>query len=374
MTPLARYKQNLQETGFQHDPRQEWVMQQFERLYEDLLTTPETTSPSSSFLSRFFSKPAVVEKTPPKGLYIWGGVGRGKTHLTDMFFECLPFEDKLRLHFHRFMREVHSELRTIKDSQDTLEIVADRFAQRARIICLDEMHVHDITDAMLMGGLLDALFRRGVALVTTSNIEPDGLYKDGLQRARFLPAIALLNEHTDVINMDSGIDYRMRTLEQAEIYHYPLDETADSSLEETFHNLTTIELHNAETHVEINGREIEVKMWADGIAWFTFDSLCNTPRSTHDYIEMAELFHTILISDVPQLDDKRNDEARRWINLVDEFYDRNVTLIISAEVDMVDLYDGKRLAFEFQRTISRLQEMQSLEYLGREHLKDCKMS
>lgn len=379
MSPLERYRQALQQEGFTHDPNQEAVVARFDRMYHELLehrsqpgagTNNGNGNGGSSLLGKLFGKrtPEPEPVTAPQGLYIWGGVGRGKTHLTDLFYDSLPFEAKLRLHFHRFMRLVHDELKKLKDVQNPLEIVADEVAARTRVLCLDEMHVHDITDAMLMGTLLEALFRRGVVLVTTSNIEPNGLYKDGLQRARFMPAIDLLNQHCEVVNMDSGTDYRLRALEQAEIYHAPLDEAADTALESAFHSLATLETHRGEKSIEINGRDIPVVMWADGVAWFEFSELCDSPRSQHDYIEIAEYFHSVLIGNLPVMDKYRDDAARRFVNMIDEFYDRNVKVIISAETQPEALYKGERLAFMFERTVSRLQEMQSHEYLALEHL------
>ena len=366
-TPKTQYQQLLDSGAFEYDPAQAAVVDHFERLYFDML---DGNGAQQSLASRLFSRLSGKSSSvsAPKGLYIWGGVGRGKTHLLDMFVGGLPIEKKLRVHFHRFMRLVHDELNTLKDVADPLEIVADRFAERTRLLCLDEMQVTDITDAMLMDGLFRGLFARGVVLVTTSNIEPDGLYRDGLQRQRFVPAIELIKAHTDVVNMDGDLDYRLRALEQAEIYHTPLDEEADALLEKSFHAISAIERHRGEHSIIVNHRDIPVVMWADGIAWFEFDELCNTPRSKDDYIEIAQFFHSVIISNIPQMDRMLDDAARRFVNMIDEFYDRNVKLIVSAAVQPEQLYMGKRLEFEFERTASRLREMQSKDYLHSEHL------
>lgn len=368
MTPLERYQQALDTGGFTFDPNQQRVMTHFQRLFDDICTRPKP-SPAPKSKPRWlepFRKRKTVAPATTKGLYIWGGVGRGKTHLFDLFYEVIPFEQKLRIHFHRFMREVHQQLKQLGQVPDPLERVAEHFSQKARVICLDEMHINDITDAMLMYGLLRGLFERGVALVTTSNVPPDGLYKDGLQRARFIPAIELMKQHTHVINMDGDTDYRLRKLEQAEIYHHPLDDQAETSLAASFNSLIAGDTPHS-GFININGRDIPVRYWADDVVWFEFEALCNTPRSNDDYIEIATLFHTVLIGSVPTLDEKSSDQARRWINMIDEFYDRNVKVIISAESPPIGLYQGTRLSFEFERTVSRLLEMQSHEYLAKEH-------
>lgn len=375
MTPNDQYVAAIERGELQKDPAQARAVAALDALYHAIDRASSQTAPNPSkpsFFGRLLGRrEAPAELVPLTGLYIWGGVGRGKTHLVDLFFDALPEPRKQRLHFHRFMRWVHDELKTLKAVESPLDIVAERLSERCRILCLDEMHVNDITDAMLMHGLLSGLFSRGVTLVTTSNVPPDGLYKDGLQRARFLPAIELMKQHTEVLHLDSEVDYRLRALEQAEIYHHPLDDAALVSLEKSYHAIAAVEHQHAdaEAHsVQINDRAIECVRWDEGIVWFDFDALCNTPRSTHDYIEIACCFHTVLLSNLPVMDDMRNDEARRFVNLIDEFYDRNVKLIISAEVGPEQLYAGKRLAFEFQRCVSRLKEMQSHEYLAQPHL------
>lgn len=307
-----------------------------------------------------------VPLEPEVGLYLWGGVGRGKTYLVDAFFDCLPFERKLRVHFHRFMQRVHHELAQLEGEKNPLENVADKLAEEARVICFDEFFVTDIGDAMILAGLLEALFARGVTLVATSNIEPAGLYENGLQRQRFLPAISLLERYTRVVNVDGGTDYRLRTLQQAELYHYPLDAGADRSLEDSFTRLAPEPGKHWE-RIEINQRYLTCRRLADDVVWFDFKELCDSPRSPSDYIELARIFHAVLISGVPAFTPELNDQARRFVNLVDEFYDRNVKLVMAAQNPLLELYQGGQLEFEFQRTVSRLQEMQSHEYLAKEH-------
>lgn len=360
---MKLYRQALHEGGFFDDPDQAHLMQHFQRLYKDLSHLPEKQSGVMGWLASRLHKHSEI----PRGLYVWGGVGRGKTYLFDLFYESLPFSNKLRLHFHRFMEMVHHELNALGNITDPLEKVSEKLSSQTRIICLDEMQVTDITDAMLLGNLFKGLFSRGVILATTSNIPPDNLYKGGLQRDRFLPAIALLKRHTEIVEMPGDTDYRLRTLEQAEIFHAPLDKAAYECLEKNFHAIVGV-THKTDPIIEINDRDLPVVKWDEGIVWFEFGTICHAPRGKSDYIEIARLFHTVLIANVPLMGDMHNDEARRFINMVDEFYDRNVKLILSAAGKLEELYTGKRLDFEFQRTISRLQEMQSVEYLARQHL------
>ncbi len=362
MTPKERYALCLDQQGMTPDAAQERAVAALDDLYRRLLAAPERPS----LLARLRSALGREQREPERGLYLWGGVGRGKTWLMDMFFESLPFEAKLRMHFHRFMRRVHQDLRRLAGQRNPLLGVADRFAADARVLCFDEFFVSDITDAMILGELLEALFARGVTLVATSNIPPAELYKDGLQRRRFLPAIALLERHTEVLDVDGGTDYRLRSLERAEIYHTPLDEAADQSLEASFRSLAPVEAVVGEV-LEVEGRPIPTRMRADDVVWFDFDALCAGPRSQNDYIELAREFHAVLVSNVPQFTPRVEDQARRFISLVDEFYDRGVKLILSAAAPLAELYAGERLAFEFERTRSRLLEMQSREYLARLH-------
>ncbi|ALG68729.1 cell division protein ZapE [Beggiatoa leptomitoformis] len=364
-TPLARYQRDLQRPDFVSDEAQKRAVQHTQQLYEALIHA--NTPPTDSLLSVLRAKLSKRKKEPVKGLYFWGGVGRGKTYLIDNFYDCLPFSEKMRIHFHRFMRQVHEDLQKFKALQNPLTHVARHLAQQTQVLCLDEFHVADITDAMLLTGLLKALFDNGVTLVSTSNVAPDLLYKGGLQRDRFLPAIALLKQYTQVLNVDGGVDYRLRTLEQAEIYHYPLDAQADINMLNSFMALSPEEGFNNQA-LEINGRSIQTKRCADGIVWFDFEVLCNVPRAVSDYIEIAQCFNTVFLSNIPVLDVYKDDHALRLINLVDEFYDRNVKLIVSAATSVDKLYTGQRQAFQFQRTISRLLEMQSHDYLQRPHL------
>ncbi len=303
---------------------------------------------------------------PVRGAWLWGDVGRGKTFVMDVFFDSLPFPEKLRHHFHRLMYRVHGRLKALRGAEDPLEIVAGELAAQARVICFDEFYVADIADAMLLGNLLDALFRRGVTLVATANTPPDDLYRGGLQRQRFLPAIELLHRHTEVLRVDGASDYRLRALEQAELYHAPLDAAADAHLARWFEALAP-DAGTAGQPIEINGRDIPTRRRADGVAWFDFAALCAGPRSQDDYIEIARAFQAVLVSAVPRLDEARENEARRFIALVDEFYDRRVKLILSAATPIAGLYTGSRVAREFERTRSRLLEMQSHEYLAAPH-------
>lgn len=364
-TPIERYQQDLQRPDFMPDAAQQMAVEKLQALYDELVASQAASSKGiSAIVGRWFKK----DVTPVRGLYFWGGVGRGKTYLMDNFYESLPFKEKMRSHFHRFMKRVHEELKTLDGEKNPLEIVASRIAKEAKVICFDEFFVSDITDAMILATLLDGLFRRGVTLVTTSNIVPDGLYKDGLQRARFLPAIALLNAHTEVVNVDGGTDYRLRSLEQAELYHYPLDDEADKSLYKSFVSLVPDkEEIREQVSLEVEGRHINALYHAEDVVWFDFLSVCDGPRSQNDYIELAKEYHAVLVSNLPLLDEKREDQARRFINLVDEFYDRGVKLIISAQTPLHEIYGGNRLVFEFERTVSRLLEMQSHEYLARPH-------
>ncbi len=364
-SPLERYEQDLTREDFVEDPAQRQAVEKLDALYRELVAA-ERDERRVSGLQRAWRRWRGHTPEPVRGLYLWGGVGRGKTYLVDTFHDCLPFSRKLRIHFHRFMQRVHARLTELEGEVNPLEMVADGLAEEAMVLCFDEFFVSDITDAMILGGLMEALFERGVTLVATSNIVPDELYKDGLQRQRFLPAIELVKRHTEVLNVDAGTDYRLRALEKAELYHYPLDDEANKSLLRSFHSLAPEEGKQWE-RLEINGRYLSSRWVADDVVWFEFAELCDGPRSQNDYIEIARIYHAVLLGNVPKMTVKTEDQARRFINLVDEFYDRNVKLILSAEVPILELYAGNRLEFEFQRTQSRLQEMQSHEYLARSH-------
>ncbi|SDG06893.1 cell division protein ZapE [Onishia taeanensis] len=377
-TPLARYQADLEREGFAYDEAQEEAVRHLQRLYDDLLATPqraprlpadERKGLKSRVAGLFGAKPTASPfEAPPAvmGLYFWGGVGRGKTYLVDTFYEALPFSEKMRTHFHRFMQRVHNELEHYKGEKDPLKLIAAKFAREARVICFDEFFVKDITDAMILATLLESLFEHGVVLVTTSNIVPSELYKDGLQRARFLPAIDLLERHCEVVNVDSGVDYRLRALQRAAIFHSPLDEAADDELERSFREVAGHDGEQGE-RIEINHRLLRSRRLHEDVVWFDFAELCDGPRSQNDYIELAREFHTVLVSGVPRMGRGSDDQARRFINMVDEFYDRAVKLLMSAEVPVESLYTEGSLSFEFDRTLSRLQEMQSHEYLALPH-------
>ena len=363
MTPWDRYQQDLTRPDFHQDAAQADAVRRLQALYEKLVAAESQRQKTMAKLRRRLKG---GKQEPVKGLYFWGGVGRGKTYLMDTFYEALPFERKMRVHFHRFMQRVHNELKALKGEKNPLDLVAKRFADETCVICFDEFFVSDIGDAMILATLMDGLFSRGVSLVCTSNIVPDGLYKDGLQRARFLPAIELVKKHTDVVNVDGGVDYRLRTLEQAELFHCPLDSQADVSLNESYEGLA-LETASHTLELEINGRKLRALRHADDVVWFEFAELCDGPRSQNDYIELAREFHAIIVSNVPVLGGDKDDQARRFINMIDEFYDRNVKVIMSAAAPIVELYSGGRLSFEFERTESRLLEMQSREYLEAPH-------
>jgi len=361
VSPEERYRQLLAEPGFAADPAQAEVVRLFEDLYQRLQGRPAR---APGLFARLLGRR--VEPVPLTGLYLWGGVGRGKTLLMDLFYDCLPANDRLRMHFHRFMQRVHQALKAHAGRPDPLQLVAAELAAESSVLCFDEFFVSDIGDAMILAELLQGLFARGVTLVATSNVVPDRLYENGLQRRRFLPAIELLKRHTFVHNVDGKVDYRLRVLERAEIYHSPLDQAAEESLGSSFAALAPeAPRHNVELIIE--GRPIRARSVAEDVAWFEFRALCEGPRSQNDYIELAKIFHAVVLGNVPRFTVRSEDAARRFISLVDEFYDRNVKLIISAEEPITSLYQGQRLRFEFERTESRLLEMQSREYLARAH-------
>jgi len=355
------YEDSLTRKGHIRDSAQMDVILRLENLQQRIQAY---RPPRSGLLARLFQN---REASDIKGLYIWGGVGRGKTYLMDLFFDSLKIEKKRRIHFHRMMHDVHKRLRALDSIEDPLDAVAGDIAAETRVLCFDEFYVSDIADAMILGKLLDGLFRRGVTLVATSNSKPDELYKEGLQRQQFLPAIELLNKNTDVIHMDSGLDYRLRLLQKAGTYLTPDDDQANQKLNFFFDESATSQIR-ADYGLEINGRSILAKRYAKGIAWFDFKELCDGPRSQSDYIELARWYPSVIVSGVPQLDPMLEDQARRFIALVDEFYDRHVKLIISAASRAEALYTGTKLTFEFNRTVSRLIEMQSSEYLALPHL------
>jgi cell division protein ZapE len=353
------------EHGFTLDAAQVAALPHFERLYEDLIGLERL----EASLIRLLAGKRVVS-----GLYLWGGVGRGKSFLMDSFFNCAPAARKRRIHFHRFMQEVHHGLRELQGEADPLMLFARAIARDVRLLCLDEFHITDITDAMLMRRLLEGLFEQGVVLVTTSNFAPDGLYLHGLQRGQFVPAIELIKEYLEIVNIDNGVDYRLREFEKAGVYHIEVDSNA--RLEQAF---LSIARHDSteDKQLEIEGRLVNVRRQARGVAWFDFEELCEGPRATADYIELARRYHTVLLSGVPRFSIDDADKLRRFVWLVDEFYDRRVKLMIAAEVPAALLVDNASPEDGFQanlnaslneRLVSRLTEMQTRDYLSQPHL------
>lgn len=354
------YQQECARLGYKPDAAQTSIVAKLDDLRRRLLVPPPASSRWKGLLTRR------KHRELQRGLYIWGGVGRGKTWLMDLFFQSLPFKDKQRSHFHRFMQFIHEELKKLKDRADPLELIAEKIAGKTRIICFDEFFVADIADAMLLGNLFRGLFERGVTLVATSNVAPDDLYKEGLQRARFVPAIKLLKEHTQVVKMEDGADYRLRLLEQAATWLDANDPSTDPRLEKLFEAIAG-EPGAVHAHVTLNHRRLTPRRLSRHAIWFDFKELCDGPRSQADYIEIARCFNTVFLSNVPALGTETDNQTKRFITLVDEFYDRSVTLVISAAAPVTQLYRGTKLAFEFERTRSRLIEMQSQDYLARPH-------
>jgi cell division protein ZapE len=344
---------------WRRDPAQESALREFQRIHEAL--AERAGRGWFAKLARQFSRDEI-----PRGLYLWGGVGRGKTFLMDLFYEQLPLAEKRRVHFHRFMLEVHAHIRELGEREDPLAEVAAGYAASLRVLCLDEFFVADIGDAMILARLLQQLFERGVVLVTTSNTAPPNLYRDGLQRARFVPAIALLERHCQVLHLQSPHDYRLRNLTQAPTYHHPLGLAAERALEACYVRLTADTVRDGEPLL-VNGRAIPTVDSSEGVAWFEFAALCEGPRAAADYIEIARDFHTVLLANVPGFTRDNEDAALRFVHLIDELYDRNVNLILSAAAPPADLYRGEKHAHAFERTASRLIEMQSEAFLAREH-------
>lgn len=350
------YEAELKTRGFHSDPAQLRAVEALDRCAAEWTAYKEKRSNS---LKKLINRPDI-----PRGVYMHGGVGRGKSFLMDCFFSAVPLRRKTRLHFHEFMREVHRELADLQGTVNPLDELGRRIALRYKLICFDEFHVADITDAMILHRLLAALFANGVGFVTTSNFKPDDLYPGGLHRDRILPAIALLNQHLEVLSVDNGVDYRRRTLEQLRLYHTPLGAQADAEMTEAFNRLAEKQDEDPVLHIE--AREIRARRKAGGVVWFDFKTLCGGPRSQNDYLEIATQFHTVLLSDVPYMPVRMASEARRFTWLIDVLYDRRVKLILSAAVAPEALYTEGPLAHEFPRTISRLNEMQSSEFLGLE--------
>ncbi len=364
--PKSRYRNDLAASRLIPDTAQGMAIEHVEKLYQDL-TSRERLRPVG--LMGKILKACNPRTETVRGLYLWGRVGRGKTYIIDSFFDCLNSDQKLRIHFHSFMLKVHRDLKELPNETDPLAIIGRRWARDIRLLCLDEFHVGDITDAMILGSLLDTLFDNGVTLVATSNEAPQDLYPGGLQRDRFLPAIELLEKHLEVVELAGNVDYRLRALRQADVYYNPHTKDVNDILATRFSDIASDPGVTAAT-IEIDGRTIATCRHADGVVWFDFDTLCSGARATRDYIEIALCYHTVVLSNVPVMDDDVSDAARRFINLIDELYDRNVKLVISAESAPEGLYRGNRLVGAFKRTTSRLREMQSHEYLARPHLCD----
>lgn len=367
MTPVQRYQEDLARSLLLPDEAQARAIVHVQRVYDDVMAAQGRAS-GRTLWRRLTDVLGGKPAGPVTGIYFYGGVGRGKTYIMDTFYECLPLACKQRTHFHRFMQMVHGRLTALKGQKNPLEQVAADIADTAQVLCFDEFFVSDIGDAMILGRLLEHLLEAGVVLIATSNIHPDGLYANGLQRERFLPAIALLHKHTDIIELDGGVDYRLRALKQACLYFSPLGNEAEQALEQAFFGLAS---EHADSRVggEIGvlGRPLPVRRVADDVVWFDFDDLCDGARSAYDYIELAKVYHAVVLGNVPQMDAVQDDVARRFVSLVDELYDRHVKLIMSAAVPLTDLYIGQSLTFVFERTRSRLLEMQSEDYLAREH-------
>jgi len=350
------YEAELASRGYQSDPAQLRAVEALERCANEWA---DYKAQRSNALKKFINRPEI-----PRGVYMHGGVGRGKSFLMDCFYNAVPLRRKTRLHFHEFMREVHRELADLQGTVNPLDELGRRMAKRYKLICFDEFHVADITDAMILHRLLAALFENGVGFVTTSNFKPDDLYPDGLHRDRILPAIALLNEKLEVLSVDNGTDYRHQTLSQLKLYLTPNGGDADKEMRAAFNRLAETADEDPVLHIE--AREIRALRKAGGVVWFDFRTLCGGPRSQNDYLEIASQFHTVLLSDVPEMGVNRASEARRFTWLVDVLYDRRVKLIMSAEVPAEALYLQGPLAHEFPRTVSRLSEMQSAEFLALE--------
>ena len=374
MTPEAIYQNAINQEGFTSDPVQAQAVQLTQQLYELLIEQSQRTY-TDNFLERmarhlrqripFLSSPAAI-----RGLYFWGGVGRGKSWLMDSFFNTLPFTEKRRIHFHPFMEEIHEQLKNLPRTPDPLLILARQMAEQYQVLCIDEFHVQDITDAMLLAGLLHALFSYGVVLITTSNIAPDDLYKNGLQRERFLPAIQLIKEHTRVFELNSATDYRDMVLAKEGCFHIPLNAHNEDMMLQHYIKLSNHAPVEAQS-IKINKRVINTvafnqpsKAHPDSVIWFEFDELCNTARSNSDYQRISEMFEHILIANIYPMDEQKDSVAKRFMHLIDALYDNHRCLVLSAEVEPEELYSGRLLKMSFQRTVSRLKEMRSKLYRG----------
>ncbi len=359
MTPRDRYQADISRGALRPDAAQAQALESIQQLYESL-TQAAVDSPR--WWERLFNKP----RRAIRGLYLWGGPGRGKTYLIDSFFDCLPFAQKRRVHFHAFMQEVHAQLKSLPQTPNPLRVVGRRMAGQWRVLCLDEFHVHDIADAMLLAGLLQALFAAGVTVVATSNVEPDALYLEGLQRDRFLFAIDLLKTHTTVLHLDSPVDFRCELLDRSGTYHVLDVATGRATLVRDFCRLAPVEAVFDQV-LTLNQRPVPVVAVADDVIWFRFADVCEAPLWARDYLEIAQRYHTVFVSDIPCMDESRDDAAKRFMHLIDALYDHNVKLVATAQAAPEQLYSGRYLQFAFERTVSRLQEMGSHRYLSRPH-------
>lgn len=356
---LDAYKALLDARGYVADAAQLAAASALQALYTNLLTFKVDRK---STLKRLLSPPK-----PPKGVYFWGGVGRGKSFLMDCFYESVPYRRKKRIHFHAFMQQIHRDLDKYKGEADPVMKIAEQVANEVRLLCFDEFHVSDIADAMILGRLMSSLLNKGVILVMTSNYPPDMLYPNGLHRESFLPTIALLNKHLDVFEVEAGIDYRLRALEQVEIYHYPADDAAEGKMADYFRMVAGEEGQRG-GQIEVLGRSIDTIRRGNGVIWFDFRTLCGGPRSQNDYLEISRGYHTVLLSHIPKMTVHQASEARRFTWLVDVFYDHKVKLIATADCVADELYTEGTQASEFKRTVSRLTEMNSREYLALPHI------
>lgn len=357
ISPAERYAQALASGQFLPDEAQAVAVHELDRVWQELI---QRFKASKKAFRRF------RRQTSPHGVYMWGGVGRGKTWLMDQFYESVPFRRKTRMHFHHFMRHVHRELNKLSGQRNPLELVADQIYKEAVVICFDEFFVSNVTDAMILSDLFQKLFARGVTLVATSNIAPDGLYKNGIHRDRFIPTIEMVKKNCVVLNVDAGVDYRLRVLKQAQLFKSPLTHENKLWMAQRFGALTQTQTVSQEPII-INKRIVETIGHTEDVLWCEYSELCLKPRSPADFIEIANIYNTVLVSNVPHMTDYLSEGTRRFIYLVDEFYDRGVKLLLTSEDSIIDLYQGEKLAFEIERTRSRLLEMQSDDYLNSAH-------
>jgi cell division protein ZapE len=358
MTPLDYYRDLCKQNKIFEDPQQLSALQNLDKVYTNLLSEESKRTGLFSWLR----KPTLVH-----GLYLWGGVGIGKTLLMDCFYQCLPFKNKMRMHFHQFMQLIHNDLAKYQGRADPLQLIATEIANKAMVICFDELFVSDITDAMILGRLFKALFERGVTLVATSNSEPNDLYKHGLQRSQFLPAIELLKLNMDIIHITTSTDYRLRHLKEAGVFYTPLDDAARANMLKTFDVLSEGKFVSTDP-IEVFGRPIHIIKKTDDIVWFDFSDICMVPRSQKDYLEIAKRYKTVFISDIPIIEPNAKDMICLFISLVDVFYDAGVRLVLSAAEPVQHIYNRGYMILEYTRTNSRLLEMQSLDYFAGEEL------